>query len=405
MWRLLRTNRSFAALFVAVLVSYCGDWFATVSLLGEVGDLTDDSPVATSAILACQFLPSLLAAPLAGPVADRFDRKKVMVIASLVQAVAAVGFLSIGPGRLWVAYVSVVAIATAAAFFGPAASAALPNLVEPDDLATANSMMSGTWGAMLAVGSGLGGVFAAAFGRDAAFVADGVSFVIAAGLIGTIARATSERRSGRAPMRPIRDTAEAIAFARSDRGLLALLASKSGLGVATGVVGLLAVLSSDVFDAGDSTTGALLAARGVGALVGPFLVVRWLGAASLRRTLTACAWCAVVYGAGYFAVALSPVAAVAVVFILLAHLGGGAQWTVSTIGLQTRTPDALLGRIIAADFALATGSIAMSTLLAGGLAEVVGVRAALAVFAIVAVAWGVFYLALAARTPADRPGL
>ena len=87
-----------------------------------------------------------------------------MLVVSLLQTVAALGFLAIGPGRLWIAYAAQGLVAGLGAFFGPASQAAVANLVEPEDLPVAMSTLGATWGTMLAVGATVGGIFTKACG-------------------------------------------------------------------------------------------------------------------------------------------------------------------------------------------------------------------------------------------------
>lgn len=402
---LLRRNRDVRLLFFAVIVNYCGDWFATVAILGDIGDLTGDSALAAGGVFVAQSLPSLLLGAVAGPVADRFDRRRILLVASLLQAVAALGFLGVGAGRVWVAYVVLAAIAALASFFGPASSASLPNLVDPDDLPTASTMFGATWGAMLAVGASLGAVFSAAFGRDAAYVADAVSFLVAAVLVAGIRRPTRSAAApgaARVPMRPIADTREAVGIARRDPAVLALLCSKAGFGLASGMVGLLAVLAEVRYDAGDLGIGLLLAARGVGVVIGPLLAKRY-ARPDVPAILRVCALSCLLYGTVYLGVAAAPVLALAAVGVLIAHLGGGVQWTLSTYGLQVVAPDHARGRIMAADFSLVSGSMTVSYLAAGGLEALVGPGGAMAALCVVALAWGVLYLRLTATLRGRAP--
>jgi len=78
-------------------------------------------------------------------------------------------------------------------------------------------------------------------------------------------------------------------------------------------------------------------------------------------------------------------------------LGGGAQWTLSTYGLQVRCPDEMRGRVLAGDFALITLSLGLSSLLAGVVSEYIGARGTIAVFALLAVLASLIYL-FATRT-------
>jgi MFS family permease len=137
------------------------------------------SDLLTALVFVVQSLPVFFASPFAGPVADRFDRRRVMLACSVLQVLAALGFLLAHHG-IWIALVAQTAVTTVGAFFAPVSQAAIPNLVDEDDLPAASSLMSASWGAMLAIGAGLGGLFTLAFGRTAAFVADAVSFLLVA---------------------------------------------------------------------------------------------------------------------------------------------------------------------------------------------------------------------------------
>ena len=395
--QLLRENRDFRLLFSAQVVSLGGDWFGTVALLGIVGDLSHDSGLAKSLVFVAQSLPAFAMTVWAGPVADRFDRRKVMVAASSLQAFAALALLLIG-GRLWVAYGAMSLITALSAFFGPAAQASVANLVDAEDLPRAAAALGSTWGIMLAVGASLGAAFTSAFGRNASFVADALSFVIAAALIALIRRPTSAAVSGtsrRPPLRPVADTRAALGLARRDHTLLALLCSKGGFGLSAGVVGVLTVLAVTRFHGGDGATGVLLAARGIGVVFGPLLAAR-LGRRDVAGILRTCALSGIVFALAYGGVAWAPTLAVAAVFVAIAHLGGGAQWTLSTLGLTIATPDAFRGRIMAADFAIVTFTMSTSFLLGGVLEHTIGAGPTLLVLAAIAFVWGVAYLRVTA---------
>lgn len=391
MLSLLQRNRDFRLVFAAQVVSYTGDWFATVALLGLVLDLTD-SGLAAALVFVSQMLPSFLMTPLAGPAADRFDRRRLMVGVSTFQIGAALLFLLVEQGTVWLAFVAQGAIAAGAAFFQPAVQAGLPNLVDPPDLPTATVMMSATWGAMLAIGAALGAGFTILFGRDASFVADAATFAIAAALLASVRRSLNGARSQRVErMRPIRDTLEGLRYARAHAHVLALLASKMGFGISAGVAGLLAVVATEAFDAGDTGTGLLLAARGVGVLVGPFLIRRFV-TRSAGAVLLVCGLSALVFAAGYALVAVSATITVAAVGVLVAHLGGGGQWTASTYGLQTTTEDRFRGRMFSTDFALVTLTMSISFTLAGFASGSFGPRPVVGVLAALSAVWATVYL-------------
>ncbi|MGA0180145.1 MAG: MFS transporter [Ilumatobacteraceae bacterium] len=393
----LRTNRDLRILFLAQNLSYMGDWFTFVALAGLVQDLTD-SALLVSLLLVAFSLPSFLASPIGGPVADRYDRRTVLIVVSFAQAVAACGLLFIGNSHIWLAFVSQGLIAAFAAFVRPAVEAAVPNLARsPEELRSANALFGSSWGVMLAVGAGLGGVFAQVFGRRAAFIADIATFVIAAGLIAMITRPMQEDRGPhRAPVRPIADMREAIQLARRDAMILALLASKMTFAIGAGVVSQLAVYAADAFSSGDAGRGLLLGARGVGSGIGPIIGSRF-AKGDVRRVLLVCGVSGLIFSVGYLAASAAPFLLVAGVCVMFAHLGGGAQWTLSTYGLQVMSPDDMRGRVLAGDFALITLTLAVSSVAAGVVSEQIGARGTVAVFGAVAAASSLVYLGLTSK--------
>lgn len=122
--------------------------------------MTGSSAVA-SLVLALQTGGFALASPLAGIVADRVDRRKLLVATDLARVPVALAFLlARGPETLWIAFAAVLLLALGAAVFEPTSSASLPNLVAPEDLPAANVLIGSAWGTMLALGAALGGVVA-----------------------------------------------------------------------------------------------------------------------------------------------------------------------------------------------------------------------------------------------------
>jgi predicted MFS family arabinose efflux permease len=398
MFNVLRTNRDLRLLFVAQNLSFMGDWFTFVALAGLVQDVTG-SKFLVSLLLVAFSLPSFLASPIGGPVADRYDRRKVLIIVSILQAVAATGLLFIGDSRIWIAFVAQGSIAALAAFVRPALEAAIPNLARnPEELRQANAVFGSSWGVMLAVGAGIGGIFSQAFGREAAFIADIATFLIATGLIALVTRPMQEARTKTKSRRihPIRDMGEALHLAKSDPAIMSLLMSKMTFAVGAGVVSQLAVYAADSFNSGDAGRGLMLGLRGLGSALGPLVAARFVKD-DLSRVILVCGISGLGFAGGYLAAAASPILIVAAIFIGLAHLGGGAQWTLSTYGLQMRCPDEMRGRVLAGDFALITLSLGLSSLAAGVVSEYIGARGAITVFALLAVCASVIYL-LATRS-------
>jgi len=404
---LLRDNPAFARLYAAQLVTFAGEWFATVALLGLVLDLTG-SAAAASLVLVLQTGGFALTAPIAGVLADRLDRRRLLVVANLARMPLPLVFLLVGgPDTLWLLFVVVALLAAGAATFEPTSSASLPNLVARERLAEANVLIGSAWGAMLAVGSALGGLVAASLGRDAVFVINALAFAGSAALIAGIRRPLQEARHGQASVGFAEAARAAIGFARGHRLVGAFLLSKTTFGFGTGIVALLAVFGAEVFEAGDAGIALLFAARGLGAVTGPFAARALLGTED-RGLLVGigASLLAVVLCYGLFP--LAPAIGIAALLVFGAHLGGGAQWTLSTLGLQRATPDALRGRLFSFDYTLVTLTITVSTLAAGLIADAVSPAASVwtmvGLVALAATAWGAFAYPLLGRLATSRDG-
>ncbi|HEY3210865.1 MAG TPA: MFS transporter [Actinomycetota bacterium] len=372
---LLTRNRDFRWLFFAQVVSFAGDWFLFVALAGLVFDLTG-SPGLVAAVYAALTVPFAFFTFVGGPLADRLNRQFLMINADLARAGLCFGFFLIHrPGQVWLVYVLAGAITALGALFQPASMAALPNLVDREDLGTANIMAGATWGTMLAVGSAIGGLVVAAFGRKAGYIGDAASFFLSAVLILRIRRPFSEPREPHHEHPGlIQATRQAVQYARKDHRVLAMLTVKGGFGLGGGVVALLPVLAFTVYHAGDRGTGILYAFRGLGVFIGPFLVRGFVDDQDLSKLFWVISGAFVIYGASYALVPWMPAIYLAGLFVLVGHLGGGAQWTLSSYALQLIVPDHIRGRIFAFDEGFITLTLALSATVAGWISDVVDVR-------------------------------
>jgi MFS family permease len=393
-WQLLRHNPAFTRLWIGQLVSNLGDWFNTVAVLALVYDLTQ-SGLSTGLIIIASTLPAFLLTPYAGVMVDRFDRRKIMMTADVTRGLLALGMLLVRTSdEIWLLYLFSALLVAFASFFGPALNAAIPNLVSDDELISANALSSATWGLMLAVGAAVGGVVIAAFGRDAAFVVNSLSFFFSATMIFSIRKSFgrpaalphgTQRRSTWQEFR------SSLAFLRSYPQVLASVLVKTGIGFAGGIILLLTVFSQAVFHAGDAGVGWLYSARGLGVLLGPYLIRPYVGrdVVKMRRVILVSF---LLSGLGYLAFSNAATFVLGALFVMLAHMGTGILWTLSSTMLQFLTPDRMRGRIFAIDFGINTVTTALSTFLVGLLLErwapqIVAMAMAV-VFIVYALLWG-----------------
>ena len=182
-------NRSFRRLWLAGLISDTGDWLLLVSLPILVYRYTG-SALGTSIAFLVELVPPVALAPLAGSIADRFDRRRTLMLVSAAQAVALTPLLLVhGRAGLPVVYLVVIAQAALASVFDPAKSALLPMLVDSDQLVSANSLVGLNQNVGRLIGGSLGGLLlVVGGGLPTIVVADLISFLVAAALIAMLPR-------------------------------------------------------------------------------------------------------------------------------------------------------------------------------------------------------------------------
>jgi MFS family permease len=412
-WQLIKQNPRFRTLFTAQLISSAGDWFNSVAVLGLVLQLTR-SGLGASLVLLASTVPMFFLIPIAGPVVDRFDRRKLMILTNLFSAGVALLFILVKTENMvWLLYVASILLVASASFFIPASSASIPNIVTRDELFSANALGGASWGIMVMVGSALGGVVSTLFGRDAAFVINAISFLIAAGLIAMIE--VPSPKTGGKQMTPVKDFIEGMRYLREYLPSLALVAIELGWGFGAGVLVLLSVFGTQVFHAGDAGIGLLYAGRGLGALVGPFVMRAIVGnnitkqrnAIWMSFLLTATGYVIVAYAGWNNSLWLAAFA------LIIAHFGGGVVWAIAGLLLQITTPDRLRGRVLSVNAGLNTLGSGISTLLfglalQGGSSPMTLAVIGAALFAIYGVFWGLltsrgpFHISEANMVDADQ---
>src|SRR3954447_4326984 len=137
-FQLLRHNRNFRLLWLAQIVSELGDWFYALAVYSLLLDLTGSKAQAVGLAVVLQVLPSTLIAPTAGVLNDRISRKRIMIGADLLRIFVVLGMLAVRtPGMVWLVYPLLFCETVGAAFFEPAHSAVIPNIVAPDCVLTA----------------------------------------------------------------------------------------------------------------------------------------------------------------------------------------------------------------------------------------------------------------------------
>ncbi len=272
---LLRTNAGVRRLWAGTIVSLFGDWFNTLALYRLVLDLTG-SETALGGVFLTKMLPLALASPIAGVLADRLDRRALMIGADLVRAALVLGFLFVrDAGDLWLLYALAAAQIAVSAAFTPAKNALLPRITGRGELLTANALLSATWSVMLAVGAAAGGPVVDAFGTDVVFWIDAATYLVSAAFIARIVAPprTPEEGEGRLLRTGLRQIVDGWRYLRARPGVGRIALAKAAWGTGGGgLVLALALLGDHLFpSAGTTGIGVLFAARGIGTGLGPVL--------------------------------------------------------------------------------------------------------------------------------------
>lgn len=272
MFRLIRTNAQYRRMFLAHATSRAGDAFNTVALVVLVFRLTG-SGLGVAATVAFEVLPIVALGPIAGVIADRHPRRRVMIAADLFRA-GLLLILVFAHDAVALAYAAAFGLSLGAMFFNPAASSLVPEVVDEGELVDANSALwtvAVTSQILLAPIAGLLIVWA---GVGVAFAVNAASFVGSAWWLRRFAvanRPASLRVGGWEAVRI------GVGVVRGDKLLARLAVVQVLASLSAGASsGLLVVLAGDWFEIGPSGFGLLLASIGVGAAIGPVLLRRFL---------------------------------------------------------------------------------------------------------------------------------
>jgi Na+/melibiose symporter-like transporter len=372
---LLRKNRSFRQLWLGQVVSQLGDWLDTIALYTIVLRLTG-SGRAVGLVLVARFVPQFVMGSLSGVVADRFNRRTVMIVSDLLRAVVVLGFLFVRSAeQLWLVYVLTVLQLTFSSFFEPAKSAVIPSIVPARDLVPANAISSATWSAMLTLGAAVGGIITGWLGTDGAFVLDSLTYLGSAALVASV---RFPKRPARAKTRltiskalGIGDTIEGARYVLQRPRIFAVMMVKPAWGLGGGILTLLAVFGEKIYPIGGEAArgiGVLYAARGIGTAIGPVVFRRFAGE-TRERMQTAIGISFIIGGLFYIAFASATSFMLAIFMLAIAHAGGSTLWVNSTVLLQSTVEDNFRGRVFAAELALLTLTMAGSNYVTGELLD------------------------------------
>jgi MFS family permease len=355
--QLIAGNPAFRRLWLGDVSSFLGDWFNLIALYTAVQAITD-SKLAVALVMVVKTLPNFLMVPIAGPIVDRYDRRKLLLAMDWIRAACTIGLVVCHHAHSLTglyAFAFAMVLCTGVAF--PAKKAALPQLVPAEHISTANALTGGTWSVMLAVGAALGGLATEWLGVTAALLIDGITFLVSAAIFYKLPALAPPARDDRDKTSFV----EGLRYLRRTPYVQALTCLKPFMSFANGAMVLIPIYGTVAFGPGGGALfiGLLYAARGFGAAVGSFAIRMIIGdqPRALRR------WMVLAYllmGGSLLYLAQAGSLLHAAIGFFGCAMGSGSIWVFSGTLLQLEADAAYHGRIFSLEFGVTTLVLAAS---------------------------------------------
>jgi MFS family permease len=394
-------NRNFGPYFVGNAASASGTWFQNLAASLYVYEQTH-SPFLLGVLQFGNFVPVLLLAPWGGSAADRFDRKRLLLMTQVASTLISGALAAL----TWAGFASVplvigcaVGLGISSAFGAPASLALIGDLVPREELQSAVALNSMTFNLARAIGPTLGGISVDQLGFAPSFAINAASYLLLAlGL--TVVRPRARELAGRGAAR-LRDS---LRLVRRQPRLLVFLLIVTAVGFGSDPVNTEAPAFANAFALHPPRlwTGIIVGAFGAGAVTAAFLVAGRVTGSRRRMTITLS-----LLGAGIVCFSLSPTIWLGLAFLAVAGFGYLASNTSATSRLQLDVADDQRGRIMALWSIAFLGLRPVASLLDGALAGAFGVRTAGVVLALPAFACAAAIVAvprLAGYRPASVSG-
>ncbi|WP_273846527.1 MFS transporter [Rubrobacter calidifluminis] len=333
-------NQGFVRLWVGQAISFLGDAISMVALVVLAAGLGGRAS-AVGGILVARLLPTL-AGPFVGVLADRLDRKAILVGSDLARAALTLGIIF--TRDIFTLYVLVFLIGLAKTFFNPTIRAAFPSVVAGGNLTRANSIISSTFSTSISVGPALGGFLVATAGLDVAFALDAVSFLISAIFLALVPFSRPEHAEDSGFFEEFRS---GVGYLLLSRVPLAVVVGASLIVFTTDLVTPAEIFLARHFGAGTEGYGVLMSLYGVGMVAGSALMAT---VAERVRLLPVYLVALLGYAVALCGAGLSPLFTLALAAITLAGISNGVDNVTCDTILQTSVPENFLGRVFSVRF-------------------------------------------------------
>jgi MFS family permease len=367
----LLSDRRYGPYIVGNFTSAVGNWFQNVAAGIVVFQLTGSNTlVGTVSVL--QFLATLVLSPWSGALADRFNRRKLLILAQAISAAGAValaiwvGLAGIeGLPGVWPVLAATAVIGLGFALGISAMNALVPALVEPEDLEDAIALNSSSFTLARAIGPALAGIVVATAGAVWAFGINALTFIPIIVVLLVIRPRRVARSSGDRSVRA------GFAYVKKRKSMLWLVLATLTVGWAGDPVNTLAPAYADIFGRGETFVGLQVAAFGAGAALMSILVGVVRSRLGLETTTRAGM---VVLASGLIAYSLAPHEVVVLVALFVAGIGFLLGVTTTNSNLQHRLHEDMRGRVMALWSMAFLGSRPLAGIIDGGVADLVSPR-------------------------------
>ncbi|MGG3468934.1 MFS transporter [Neobacillus pocheonensis] len=273
MFKVLKTEHSYRKLFFAGVINGVGDRFSQVAMLALNLNLTG-SGMSVGITMALRMFPFLLFSPFSSKIADKWSRKKLMLVTDFTRALIAVSFLFIQTAQdIWIIYIGSFLLASGEALYAPARKSSIPSIVQSGHIKEVNSWEQVSLGFVLIVGALSGGIVSYLFGAKAAFLINIISFIIAGFIIRTIPTLES---TNKIEIKEDNQSRKILSLMTASSFLLMIITFELLIPLVNGIDNvLLSVYAVKTFHTGDLGVGALYSVLGTGFIFSPILT-KWI---------------------------------------------------------------------------------------------------------------------------------
>lgn len=383
-------SRNYRLFFAGQSISLVGTWMQQVAMSWLVYRLTGSALLLGVVGFASQ-IPSFLLAPVAGVLADRWERRRLLVCTqalAMLQAAVLAWFVLAGIVQVWQIVVLSFLLGVINAFDIPARQSFVVEMVEDrEDLGNAIALNSSMVNAARLVGPSIAGLLVAAVGEGICFVLNAASYL--AVIVALAAMRTGGRRPKREKRHILHELREGVSYAfgfAPIRSILLLTGLVSLMGMPYSV--LMPVFARDILHGGAHTFGFLMAAAGSGALASTVYLASRKSVLGLGRII---ALAAGLFGAGLIAFAFSSALVLSLLFLFLAGFGAMALVASSNTILQTIVDDDKRGRVMSLFTMAFIGMAPFGSFFVGAFADAIGARSTLLIGGVACLAGGALF--------------